>query len=193
MAKKWRLGDECFIVVKNLNTDKPYMRVMPATVTHIGGVDSKLVVATANSNFIAGNLFEESNTPFETETEATEHIYNFVMKVADCLSETAIVGSRPILNIDPEEVPANGDLIYVVDEQAQEILEARVGIVRWHYGVVEIGYDPDPTQSEVSIVRAKRWFNTRPEAEQFVQTKYGKTFKFLNEQELKHDTSKTLA
>lgn len=194
MGQQWQLGDECFIVVKNLNIEKPYLQVMPAVITHIGGTDGKTLTAMANTHFIVGDMMAESNQPFRTFTEASDYISNFVKKIVGCLGKPQVVGSRPVLNFNPEEIPRNGDLIYVVDEVACEIIEARVGIVRWHNGTVEVGYDPNPSDPEASILRAKRWFRDSQAALSSVKAKYGdKQFGFVSEHELARNAAEALA
>lgn len=190
MTRQWKIGEPCFITHISVGTSHAQMRVMPAIVTHVGNVAGTQAVATSFSTDDFGRQLIEGE-PYASEKEAREYLTGYASRVAKAANDAPLKGMQPGWHI-PENIPQNGDTIYVVDVGSKEIIEAKVGIVRLQGHRVEVGYDTSPGNPEASIVKAKQYYTTLAGAKASVKEQYNESYTFVSHTELAERTNKAI-
>ena len=187
MHKKWNLGDRCFIANIQCGENYNACKIMPALVTHIGGIgDSASYTATAlasksRKNAIGKTRFE--GEPFETKAAAREHILHFAKNVMVAAKNAVVTGRHQKVSL-PSRIPQTGDVVYTIDWGAKEVLE----VVVYHVnlmgkGKIEVAYSPSP-QSEVSCIELIKWYRSRAAANKAVRKKYQRSFTFISREKV---------
>jgi len=180
--RMWKLGDPCFILDMSVGMTHASMRVMPAIITHVGSTSGTAVIGTSFSTAKFGEQFVEGR-PFVSEREAREWALGYARRVVEAAQNAPLEGVQPGWNI-PEYLPQNGDVVYTLDADKQEILQVAVGMVRLEFGVPQVGYDPSPGNPECSVICMHKWWATRAEAEEHARRQHGETFAFITKEEL---------
>lgn len=176
-AHSWKLGDPCFIV----DTEMP-MRVMPAAVVRISGLPCPHASAMAlNPERLAGPLDEEGE-PFLTEAAARSYARAELAKKTSqmnaYLTRIPLEGYRPTLEPLPG-MPDIGQVVYVLDEEACEVLEVTVGWIGLDFGAWQAGYDSSPGNPEANMVRIREWWSSKESALWGARNRYYKEFAFV--------------
>lgn len=184
--RTWKLGEPCFIVDMSISMMHARMRVMPAIITHTA---SGFARGTSYSPGMAGKQFIEG-TPFACEKEAREWIAGYVDHITAAAKDAYLEGMQPGWQIP--EAPCVGDVIYGIDDEAKEVFEATVGIVRIELGRLEVGYDQSPGNPEASNVRIKEWWRWRSEAMNVARARHNCPIEFVSKEELALRTNKEI-
>lgn len=184
--RTWKLGEPCFIVDMSIGMMHARMRVMPAIITHIA---SGFARATSHSPGMAGKQFIEG-APYACEKEAREWIAAYVDRITAAAKDAPLEGMQPGWQIPP--APSVGDIIYGIDDEAKEVFEATVGIVRIELGRLEVGYDQSPGNPEASNVKIKEWWRWRGEAMDVARARHNCPIGFVSKEELAARTNKEI-
>ena len=189
--KKWKLGDECFIVNIELSTNYSKVEIMPAVITHVGGVLGRNVTATAEQDILDKSTFFIGQ-PFATEEDARDSIYKQIEILTKSVDTAKTIGSRLVLPA-AKSLPNNGDIVYTISYGSKEIKEVVVGVVKYDsFGSdkIRVGYDPSPNNPEVSMVEISRYggmnniWKTAETAQNFAREEFGKELPIISRDEV---------
>jgi hypothetical protein len=179
----WNVGDACFIAEMKTDPRFVQMRVMPAVVVQIFDDEGTRARAEAYTKDMCGPHTAEGQ-PFVTEEAARAYLAEYSERVRTAYAQAKLHGERPEWQL-PANAPRQGSVVYTIDVDRKEILEAVVGIVRIEHGRMEVAYDECPGNPEASNIRMKRWWKTQREAASYAKQHHqGIVFTFVSKENL---------
>lgn len=180
---KWKLGDACFIV----DAESERVQVMPAKIFRISGLPTTCAWACSYVERAFSAPRRHEGEPFPAEKEARKHARALLTKrtswAAAHLTKIPLAGREPRL---PTLValPDIGQVVYVLDAAAAEVLEVVVGFLGIEFGQVEAGYDESPGNPETSMIRIKEWWQTLEGAQAAARSRYTAPFGLVPKEEV---------
>jgi hypothetical protein len=164
------------------------VHIMPATVTHIGGVTDAVVVGTAvGHDSLLGKPYV-TGPAFASEVDVRAWIESRRIAIVEALKEVPVVG-RPLQIKTPDyRLPHNGDIVYILDDPSREVREVQVGMVTLQDCRIKVAYDPGHPES--SMIHIESWYPNKEVAMQVAFKKYGADTAFVTRENLSARASK---
>ena len=159
---------------------------MPATVVCLSGLPNTHARAMAmNPTRLAGRISEEG-TPFSKEQEARNcarcRLAARTSWIAARLTKIPLEGHRPRFE-SPLSLPEFGQVVYVLDQEAEEVLEVTVGWTGLDFGTWQAGYDSSPGNPEANMVIIREWWSSKECALWGARNRHHKEFAFVSKEE----------
>ena len=187
----WSIGDHCYIADVRTTPGFVRCRVMPARVIHVAGI-ARVIASAMSLNPVVQTtvhpcLYSIEGNPHPTRWSALCAAWSQMrqMKIS-IFTPIVYEGTAPDLPNVPVDMPALGQIVYWIDAQHREILEARVGYLRYELGKLVLAVDESPSNLESSMLHIERWWTSREAVT--VQAKCEHTdfdeWKFVSQQEL---------
>lgn len=168
--RDWNIGEPCFIADVRLTFGYARVRILNARVYRPSDATGRGALARSITADEVGPIYHEDE-PFATEEDIRAYFKNYAAQAQTAFDKAWLSGRAPRFEL-PSDMPNLGNIVYTFDPETCEILEVEVGSVQMDHVSLEVGYDPSPGNSEVSMVRMSRWWHTRAQAEEYTRKEY---------------------